>query len=177
MVVSIVGQRGRWAVADAVICLLIVLIVDLLYRKVVPLTRRWALVIPGPLPAILYLASVLTGLLLAIFLLVLITKGSPSMAWQECLRFLRSGSTTEALVYIFGTVFGISFLLELSRRIGPGRLVNWLIGRYRSPREEVRLFLFIDLTDSTPLAEELGSLKFSYLLRDFFDDLTEPVIE
>src|ERR1044072_6393663 len=83
MVVSIVGQRGRWAVADAVICLLIVLIVDLLYRKVVPLTRRWPLVIAAPLTAIIYIASVLTGLLLAIFLLVLITKGAPSRSEEH----------------------------------------------------------------------------------------------
>ncbi|MBC8064722.1 MAG: adenylate/guanylate cyclase domain-containing protein [Chlorobia bacterium] len=51
------------------------------------------------------------------------------------------------------------------------------MGRYRNPREEDRVFLLIDLRNSTPLAESLGTRRFSLLLRDFFDDLTDPVLE
>jgi len=37
--------------------------------------------------------------------------------------------------------------------------------------------MFLDLRYSTAIAERLGNLKFSALVRDFFSDLTYPVIE
>jgi adenylate cyclase len=36
--------------------------------------------------------------------------------------------------------------------------------------------MFLDLADSTTLAEELGDLRFSAFLRDFMGALTEPVL-
>jgi adenylate cyclase len=81
--------------------------------------------------------------------------------------------------YAIGSTFlGIllmTFVFELDRKLGPGVLRNWLLGRYREPRIEERAFAFVDLRDSTALAEELGPLKFSALIRDFFDDMTEAL--
>ena len=39
------------------------------------------------------------------------------------------------------------------------------------PREEERIFVFLDLNKSTELAEQLGHLRYSQLLRDCFADL------
>jgi class 3 adenylate cyclase len=65
----------------------------------------------------------------------------------------------------------------ISRKLGPGVLFNWLRGRYYQPRVEERIFMFLDMRDSTTLAEELGDLRFSALVRDFFDDLSSPIVE
>lgn len=74
-------------------------------------------------------------------------------------------------------VFFITSVYQISRKLGPGVLANWIRGYYYNRREEDRIFMFLDMKDSTMLAEKLGNLKFSALVRDFLQDLTVPVIE
>ena len=44
-------------------------------------------------------------------------------------------------------------------------------GRFYTPREEERIFMFLDLQSSTQLAEKLGHIKYSMLIQDCFSDL------
>lgn len=62
--------------------------------------------------------------------------------------------------------------IEIDRKIGPGNLWKFLRGKFFKPRVEERIFMFIDLRDSTALAERLGHIKFSRLLQDCYRDLT-----
>jgi adenylate cyclase len=71
----------------------------------------------------------------------------------------------------------VSFMFALSRKLGPGVLWKWTWGYYHEPRQEERIFMFLDMKDSTMLAERLGELKFSALVRDFFQDMTLPVLQ
>jgi adenylate cyclase len=68
-------------------------------------------------------------------------------------------------------------LRGVARKLGPGAFWQWIRGYYYTPKEEERIFMFLDMRRSTELAETLGDLKFSKLVRDFFDDLTGPIIE
>lgn len=72
-----------------------------------------------------------------------------------------------------GLAFIITAISKISNKLGPGVLRNWLTGKYHEPREETRVFMFLDLRDSTTLAEKLGNLKFSALVRDFFSDMSQ----
>ena len=45
------------------------------------------------------------------------------------------------------------------------------------PKEEVRIFMFLDLKSSTTIAERLGHFKYYNLLNDFFYDVTDPIIQ
>lgn len=74
-------------------------------------------------------------------------------------------------------VLPVRFLFALSQKLGPGVLGKWLRGHYHEPREEERIFMFLDMKDSTTLAERLGNIRFSALVRDFFQDLTLPVLQ
>jgi adenylate cyclase len=67
-------------------------------------------------------------------------------------------------------------LLQISQKFGQGVLINFLIGKYHQPKEEVRIFMFLDLTSSTTYAEQLGHLKYSELIQDCFFDLTDVVV-
>jgi len=71
----------------------------------------------------------------------------------------------------------LAFLLEVRRKVGPGNLWALLTGRYHRPREEARLFLFLDLKGSTSIAEQLGHARYSQFLRQCFQDLTEFVFD
>ena len=65
----------------------------------------------------------------------------------------------------------ISFINQVNRKFGPGVLLPLLLGRYRTPKEEQRIFLFMDLKASTSIAETLGHLKYSAFIRDSFMDI------
>lgn len=86
--------------------------------------------------------------------------------------------STEFLV-TFGLSLLVSFvvnlLVEINRLLGQNVLANFVAGRYHRPREEERVFLFVDLIGSTRIAERIGPLRFHALLDDFFVDLSEPI--
>jgi adenylate cyclase len=67
-------------------------------------------------------------------------------------------------------------ILEISDKYGPGGLRNLIRGRYNKPRNENRIFLFLDINDSTTIAEKIGHEKYFNMLHDFFSDITEPII-
>ena len=50
-------------------------------------------------------------------------------------------------------------------------------GKYQTPREEHRIFLFVDLNASTSIAEKLGDEKYHLLLKDFFAAITNPILD
>jgi adenylate cyclase len=79
-------------------------------------------------------------------------------------------------LWILFSIIGVNFLLEVRRKVGPGNLWALLTGRYHTPREEERVFLFVDLEDSTGIAERLGHSRYSQFLRQCFHDLTDFVI-
>lgn len=73
------------------------------------------------------------------------------------------------------TVIIALFILQISEKLGQGVLINYLLGKYHKPREELRIFMFLDLKSSTSLAERLGHIKYSQLIQDCFFDLTDVV--
>ena len=78
-------------------------------------------------------------------------------------------------VYTFPMGLVIGFINQMNKKFGPGILVPLLLGKYRRPREEERIFMFMDLESSTSHAESLGHLKYSALIRDSFLDINRIV--
>ncbi len=68
-----------------------------------------------------------------------------------------------------------NFLDELHRKLGRDAIYNLVLGKYHQVKQEQRLFLFIDLNNSTDIAEEMGEMEFSHFLQDFFYDISEPI--
>lgn len=60
--------------------------------------------------------------------------------------------------------------------VGPRVLWNLIRGKYHTPRSEPRVFLFLDLKDSTTHAERLGHERYCRLIQDCFRDLTDTAI-
>ena len=66
--------------------------------------------------------------------------------------------------------------LHINEKYGPGVLRKLLMGQYHHPREEERIFMFVDIRSSTTIAEQLGHIRFFNLLNDFFRHITPSVI-
>ena len=91
--------------------------------------------------------------------------------------FVLGGRFLVALAILTLVSFLINFVRQLNRMLGPGTLVNLLLGRYHRPVAEDRIFMFLDLNDSTAIAASLGPLRFNDFKNDFFYDIAEPVLE
>lgn len=68
-----------------------------------------------------------------------------------------------------------NFMDELHRKLGRDAIYNLVLGKYHQVKQEERLFLFIDLNNSTDIAEEMGEMEFSHFLQDYFYDISEPI--
>lgn len=77
-----------------------------------------------------------------------------------------------ALLYTTFVSFSINFTRQITLKFGPGNLTKFITGRFHRPREESRIFMFLDMKDSTTHAEVLGHVKFGELIQDCFSDLT-----
>ncbi|GGD28047.1 adenylate/guanylate cyclase domain-containing protein [Hyunsoonleella pacifica] len=75
------------------------------------------------------------------------------------------------ILYFSITSIIFSLLKIANDKFGPGVFLNMLLGKYRRPREEERVLMFIDLKDSTKIAEKLGHETYSRFIQDCFSDL------
>jgi len=81
-----------------------------------------------------------------------------------------------SILISFAIAVAINFTFQLNLLMGRGVLLRLILGRYHRPREETRVFLFIDLRGSTGIAEKLGNLEYHGLLRRFIADITPAVM-
>ena len=77
------------------------------------------------------------------------------------------------VVYFVATSLVFSLIRIASDKFGRGMFLNILLGKYRKPREEERLLMFLDLKDSTKIAEKIGHIRYSRFIQDCFKDLNE----
>jgi len=74
-------------------------------------------------------------------------------------------------LFLITQIVLLNFIIQSDRTFGPSKLANFLTGKYHLPVKEDRVFLFIDLKDSTTYAEQLGSIKYSMLIKDCIADI------
>ena len=68
-------------------------------------------------------------------------------------------------------------ILEINEKYSPGVFTDIFIGKYLKPKEEKRIILFIDLKNSTPIAEKLGHKKYFFFIRDFIHHISLALLE
>ena len=83
------------------------------------------------------------------------------MSLQESLTFNLNYMSTlpflGLLIYLLLLSALFNFLKQVSRKFGSGVMLGLLMGRYHNPREDERIFMFLDLKASTTHAEKLGT--------------------
>ena len=87
------------------------------------------------------------------------------------LGFIFSKEMLLLTIYNFGVILLIRTARQIDKKFGPGNLWKMLTGRFHKPKEEERIFMFLDLKDSTTIAEQIGHIKYSEMIQDCFLDL------
>jgi adenylate cyclase len=91
---------------------------------------------------------------------------------EELIEYFGGGMYLINLSTIFSLVLVSVALGQINNLHKKGELLNYVLGRYHRPREVDRIFCFIDLKDSTSIAEKLGHLQFAMFLRDYYSDIS-----
>lgn len=126
-----------------------------------------------PLVPVLALRTVIYG---AVFLLT-------GMVVKSVITGVMPGSVDSGMVmqpslpFSLVVALGFNIFFVLSGLLGPRVLIALATGRYRRPRSEQRIVLFLDLHDSTRYAERLGDENFHRFLNQVFFDISDPVLE
>lgn len=86
----------------------------------------------------------------------------------------------DALVVLFHLTVSSAlyhFILQISKRFGPGVLLEYTLGKYFAPKQEERAFMFLDLKSSTRIAEMLEHVSYSRFVQDCYSELTVPLLD
>lgn len=67
--------------------------------------------------------------------------------------------------------------IEINEKYAPGVFKDILMGKYYIPKEEKRIVMFIDLKDSTPIAERLAHQRYFMFIREFINLVSIALID
>ena len=67
--------------------------------------------------------------------------------------------------------------LEINDKYAPGVFLDILAGKYIKPKIENRIIMFLDLKDSTPIAEKMGHQQYFLFIREFIYFISLALIE
>lgn len=102
-------------------------------------------------------------------------------SFEEYIIFVQQHffSGTYLNIFSFGLIIsvGINLVSFIRNKIGTRIFLPIIIGRYHNPKEENRIFIFIDLKSSVEIAEKLEPIQYSKFLQDCFIDLEELIIK
>jgi len=128
--------------------------------------------------ALIHLVSFAISMLIIIVILVFLENSNQSDNLIDVISsFIWSKDMLKVYLYTYTISIGIFLIKIVNQKFGPGVLKDLILGRYRQPKEEELMFLFMDLKSSTTYAEKLGHVKYSKMIQDCFFDLTKAVID
>lgn len=96
---------------------------------------------------------------------------------ESLLRFIGEFSFWSVIIYTFAILTISLFYSEISNYVGFGVLSNFFLNKYHKPKQEVRIFMFLDMKSSTTIAEKLGHSEYFNLLKAYYSDMTDAIIE
>ncbi|MBT31132.1 MAG: adenylate/guanylate cyclase domain-containing protein [Thalassobius sp.] len=95
---------------------------------------------------------------------------------DDIIDFIQPSSLVVWVCFMFILIVFTNFLLQINKKFGQGALLKMLMGEYHKPKDEIRIFMFLDLKGSTSIAEKLGHNLYSRMIQDCFHELTDVVI-
>ena len=97
--------------------------------------------------------------------------------FEDLKSFIGNFAFWSVMIFI-GAVLSVAiFFSEISEYLGNAVLYNFLFGKYHRPKQEIRIFMFLDMKSSTTIAEQMGHKKYFDLLKMYYSDMTNAILE
>lgn len=91
--------------------------------------------------------------------------------------FLHTGFFIDGMFSWLIIILITQVVVEVNQKYSPGVFWEVLTGKYVRPRTERRIIMFLDLKDSTPIAEQLGHERYFSFIKDFIYYVSTAVLE
>lgn len=151
----------------------------LLLRELKIIFKGQALLTGWALKVLLLLIVAFAAMALTFFLHFLIIKGvTINEAGRQFNNFFwYTNLVSNGLLFWLVMLLSAMIIVEIDQKYSPGVFWEILTGKYLKPRNEKRIIMFLDLKDSTPIAEQLGHENYFLFIRDFIYYVSIAVLE
>jgi adenylate cyclase len=122
------------------------------------------------------LYSLLTCLILSLVLSIKISSVEKISYPAAVFQYLRSPFFQRDFLFTSLFIILIIFLSQIILLIGRANFFRLIFGFYHQPREVSRIFVFVDLTGSTSIAEKLTNKAYSAFIKDYFSDVSDAIM-
>jgi adenylate cyclase len=96
---------------------------------------------------------------------------------NTAIAFFNNFAFWSIVIYV-GSIIGVTlFVHNVSDYLGLDAVKNFFTGKYHHPKEENRIFMFLDMKSSTTIAEELGHVEYFNLLNTCYSDISKSIIK
>jgi adenylate cyclase len=130
--------------------------------------------------SLIYLAMSISFLVISTVLIAAFNlyNGQFELDVQEDVnRFISTFTFWSIIIYI-GVILNLALLFsEIKEYIGSRLLYDLILGRYHHPNQEIRIFMFLDMKSSTTIAENMGHAKYFQLIKAYYADMTNSILE
>ncbi|WP_298504928.1 adenylate/guanylate cyclase domain-containing protein [uncultured Maribacter sp.] len=116
---------------------------------------------------LIYVVTLLVVIILASYFIVTQFMGEA----KGIIAFAVEPGSSAIYFYIICVDLLLLMLRQINHMLGENNLWKLMKGDFYMPREEERIFMFLDLQASTMHAENLGHIKYSKMIQDCFIDL------
>jgi adenylate cyclase len=144
-----------------------------LFAKAEKRFRQWSFIKMLVFKALLYTAVIY----IVTLPITIITGLFQGRKMSELSAFLTSPSSLILVLYTLVVYTLLVLFLQINHLLGEGILWKFIRGKYHHPREEERIFMFLDMKSSTTIAEQLGHVRFYALLNELFNEISQPVLQ
>jgi len=84
----------------------------------------------------------------------------------------------QSIQRFFANTFQAGWIIpKVNEKYSPGVFIDIMMGKYLQPKEENRIIIFIDLRNSTPIAEKLANVDYFEFIRDFIFCISAGIME
>lgn len=97
--------------------------------------------------------------------------------WQKFSKYVASITFLSTFTSLSFSIFLSLLYSDINEYLGHTFMINLITGKYHTPKEESRIFMFLDMKSSTSFAEQLGHELYFKFLRDYYDQLSNAIIE
>ena len=108
----------------------------------------------------------------------LIQKQTAYDAWIQIEQYvLHKNWLLQKVIYWISIFLVTQLILIINEKYSPGVFFDILTGKYVNPKIENRIVMFIDLKDSTPIAENLGHSQYFKFIKEFIFNVSKAIID
>ena len=124
-----------------------------------------------------FLMKVFGMILIVVIMLVSMVILHPDVEFEHIRAFIQQEEVSSPLILSIVVAFTVITYFQVEKLIGKNMLSNYLKGKYRKPKKEIRVFLFLDLKSSTTISEKLGNEAYYSFLNDAIYEMSSAIME